>query len=84
MRQHFLLTLICTLIIAGAARAQERALPVDTMVTTQHSVAINGVLVPYTAVTGTQPVWDEMGQPIASLHYTYYSRNNVKNRDERP
>jgi carboxypeptidase C (cathepsin A) len=29
-------------------------------------------------------VWDEMGKPIAALHYTYYTRNNVKDRTKRP
>ena len=53
--------------------AQERKLPIDTTVTTQHSVTINGTPISYTATTGTQPVWDEMGKPIASLHYTYYA-----------
>lgn len=64
--------------------AQERKLPVDTVVTTQHSVTINGTPINYTAKTGTQPVWDEMGKPIAALHYTYYTRNNVKDRASRP
>lgn len=64
--------------------AQERKLPVDTLVTTQHNVTINGTPISYKATTGTQPVWDEMGKPIASLHYTYYTRNNVKNRAGRP
>ena len=64
--------------------AQNRKLPVDTLVTTQHSVNINGATINYTAQTGTQPVWDEMGEPIAALHYTYYTRNNVKDRASRP
>jgi carboxypeptidase C (cathepsin A) len=38
----------------------------------------------YTAETGMQPVWDKEGKPIASLFYTYYTRNNTKNRAERP
>ncbi|MEW2921981.1 carboxypeptidase [Muricauda sp. ANG21] len=71
---------LCTTI----AIAQNRKLPIDTTVTTQHSVTIKGVNINYTATTGTQPVWDEMGEPIASLHYTYYTRDNVKNRAERP
>jgi carboxypeptidase C (cathepsin A) len=70
--------------ISVALTAQTRKLPIDTVVTTQHSVTIDGALINYTAQTGTQPVWDENGKPIASLHYTYYTRNNVKNRDERP
>lgn len=64
--------------------SQERKLPIDTVVTTQHSVTINGTPINYTAKTGTQPVWDEMGKPIAALHYTYYTRNNVKDRASRP
>lgn len=64
--------------------AQERKLPIDTAVTTQHNVTVNGTTFSYTATTGTQPVWDEMGQPIAALHYTYYTRNNVKDRASRP
>ncbi|MGB5556105.1 MAG: carboxypeptidase [Flavobacteriaceae bacterium] len=64
--------------------AQERKLPIDTTITTQHNVTINGTLINYTAKTGTQPVWDELGKPIASLHYTYYSRNNVKDGASRP
>jgi len=66
------------------AFSQKRKLPIDTTVTTQHSATINGASFNYTATTGTQPVWDEMGEPIASLHYTYYTRNNVKDRTKRP
>ncbi len=64
--------------------AQERKLPIDTTVTTKHSVKVNDVTINYTATTGTQPVWDEMGKPIASLHYTYYTRDNVRDRASRP
>lgn len=56
----------------------------DTTVVTNHSVTINGVNVAYTAETGTQPVWDDMGKPIATLFYTYYTRNNVGDRGNRP
>lgn len=66
------------------ALSQNRKLPIDTMVTTEHNVTSNGVTFSYTAKTGTQPVWDELGKPIASLHYTYYTRNNVKDRASRP
>ena len=31
-----------------------------------------------------QPVWDEKGQPIATLNYTYYTRDDVKDRAARP
>lgn len=68
----------------GIVYAQERKLPVDTVITTQHSVTIKGSPLNYTAKTGTQPVWDASGKPIAALHYTYYTKNNVKDRASRP
>ncbi|MEM9835329.1 MAG: carboxypeptidase [Bacteroidota bacterium] len=64
--------------------AQQLHLPTDTMVFTQHTTTIQGKAVNYTAEIGTQPVWDEMGKPIATLHYTYYTRNNVNKPAERP
>ncbi len=67
-----------------ALNAQERKLVIDTIVRTQHSVTVNGASFNYTAQTGTQPVWDESGKPIASLHYTYYTRNDIKDRTSRP
>lgn len=65
-------------------QAQERHLPIDTIVVTNHTSMINGQSVSYSATTGTQPVWDEMGKPIASLFYTYYRRTNGKDDAERP
>ncbi len=62
----------------------QRKIPIDTAITTQHSVTINGQPIDYTATTGMQPAWDEEGQPIATLQYTYYTRNNVKDRAARP
>lgn len=64
--------------------SQGRKIPIDTTITTQHNVTINGTPINYTAKTGTQPVWDEIGKPIAALHYTYYTKNNVKDRASRP
>jgi carboxypeptidase C (cathepsin A) len=63
---------------------QSRKLPLDTIITTKNTVTINGTVIPYTAQTGTQPVWDENGKPTASLHYTYYTRDNIKDRASRP
>lgn len=64
--------------------AQNRTIPIDTMVVTTHNTTVKGASFSYTATTGTQPVWDKMGNPIASLYYTYYERNNVKDRAKRP
>jgi len=82
MKRSFLFSLL--ILGLNITLSQNRKLPIDTVVTTQHSVTVNGTAFTYTAKTGTQPVWDELGEPIASLHYTYYTRNNVKDRASRP
>ncbi len=64
--------------------AQKRKLPVDTIVLTNHSTVIKGKKLNYQAQTGTQPVWDDDGNPIASLFYTYYKRTDIKSDSERP
>lgn len=84
MNTKILSFLSLALVYGLVCTAQERKLPIDTAVTTQHSVSIKGSTFTYNATTGTQPVWDETGKPIASLHYTYYTRNNVKDRASRP
>lgn len=77
--------LIFALLITACLQAQEeRSIPIDTMVKTMHEVTIRGARVPYTATTGTQPVWDEAGKPIATLYYTYYQRTDVKDQVSRP
>ena len=63
--------LLCSTILANA---QNRNIPVDTTVVTAHTTTINGATISYTATTGTQPVWDELGKPIATLFYTYYKK----------
>lgn len=64
--------------------ANERTIKVESTVITRHVVNINGKSVPYKATTGTLPVWDEDGKPVAGLFYTYYERSDVSNRDKRP
>lgn len=66
------------------ALAQKISLPLDTTVVTPHEVTIGGQNIKYTATTGTQPVWNEEGEPIASLFYTYYKRSDVKDTRKRP
>ena len=62
----------------------ERKLIIDGNNVTKHSTKVNGQKFKYTATTGTQPVWDDEGKPIASLFYTYYQRSDVKDRAKRP
>ena len=76
--------LLFVLFFSLSLNAQNRQLPVDTLVVTNHKTTIKGNAVSYRAETGTQPVWNDKGQPIASLFYTYYSRTNVNNGSQRP
>ena len=77
----FFLTLWC---INNIIYAQNRTIAVDTTVVTSNTTTINGVKISYTATTGTQPVWDELGEPIATLFYTYYKRTTTENTANRP
>ena len=61
-----------------------RTINPDQVTTTTNEVTIRGAKVPYKAMTGTMPVWDEEGKPIAGIFYTYYERTDVSNRDARP
>lgn len=65
-------------------QAQKREIPIDTVIVTNHTTEIKGKTVNYQAQTGTQPVWDAKGNPIASLFYTFYRRTDVKKASERP
>lgn len=56
----------------------------DTSIVTKHQITANGQSFSYTATAGQQPVWDENGKVLATVHFTYYTRDNVNNRNERP
>ncbi|RFM30127.1 S10 family peptidase [Deminuibacter soli] len=61
-----------------------RILNVDSAVVTKHELTIKGQHVAYTATAGSMPVWDEDGRPVAGVFYTYYERDDVKDRASRP
>ena len=56
----------------------------DTATITKNQITIKGQLVSYTATAGSIPVFDEDGKAIAGVFYTYYERNDVKDRASRP
>ncbi|WP_179344848.1 S10 family peptidase [Winogradskyella ursingii] len=64
--------------------SQDLQIPVDTAYITNSSVNIKGETVDYQAATGFQPVWNDEGNIIASLYYTYYKRTNDSNGNNRP
>ena len=72
------------LLILGMLAAQSRQMPADTSVVSKHKITIKGKRVEYHATTGTQPVWNEDGNPIAAVHYTYSARTDIKKNPSRP
>ena len=70
--------------VLGIMKAQSISIPADTAIVTFHTTQIKNKKIDYSATTGTQPVWNDDGAPIAAVHYTYYERQNINNRASRP
>ena len=81
MKKYFFFLLLMSFV---SMNAQDVRIPLDTTVVTRNEVTINGQKVSYKATTGMQPVWDDHGEIIASLYYTYYKRTDIKNSEKRP
>ena len=81
MKKIYFLILIVSIM---SVQAQDSRIPLDTTIVTTNEVSVNGQKITYKATTGMQPVWDDHGEVIASLYFTYYQRTNVKNREKRP
>ena len=81
MKHYFFLFIY---LFSFALIAQHIEIPLDTTVITKHTTNVKGVSFSYTAETGTQPLWDVNGVPMATLFYTYYTRDNIKNSANRP
>src|SRR5690606_21530566 len=56
----------------------------DTSINRAGQVTINGQVVNYDVIVGTQPVWDNDNKPIASMFYTYYKRTGTGDLSRRP
>ncbi len=76
MKKYLMITLLISFI---SITAQDHRIPLDTTVITNSEVVINGQKITYQATTGMQPVWNDHGEIIASLYYTYYKRTNLNN-----
>src|SRR5690606_24677869 len=81
MKRYILI--LSALIMTIAVQAQRMPLA-DSTIVTKHSVTANGQKFGYTAMTGTQPVWDQKGNVLATVHFTYYTRDDISNRAKRP
>jgi carboxypeptidase C (cathepsin A) len=52
-------------------------------VVTDGEVIVKGKRVPYKATAGTMPVWNEDGDPIASLFFAYCERTDIADKSTR-
>jgi len=88
MKKTVLSLCLFVMVSAFAEKSEEtsfnRSIDIESKVVTDNKVRIKGETVPYTATTGTQPVWNDEGKVTATLFYTYYRRSDVKNNAARP
>lgn len=82
--KRFILMLLVLSTNTYLTQAQERKIPINTLVITQDEVVIKGKKIPYTAEAGMQPIWGKDDNPAATLFYTYYQRSDVKDKTNRP
>lgn len=73
-----------TMAAEDKSQALKRSPAAESLSVTKGEVSIKGQRVPYKTSTGTLPVWDEDGKPIASIFYVYYERSDVSDRNARP
>jgi carboxypeptidase C (cathepsin A) len=64
--------------------APEETVLKELSVTTEHSIHINGQLVPYRATVGSILIHDDEGNPTAVIYYTSYTRTDIEDLDRRP
>ncbi|QOC21341.1 carboxypeptidase [Wenzhouxiangella sp. AB-CW3] len=82
-----ILAIVFSLILSSAwadSPLPQRAIDPESAVTTEDQVTIDGQRIRYEATAGTQPVWGEEGEAVASLFYVYYRRSDVEDVGERP
>jgi carboxypeptidase C (cathepsin A) len=73
------------LLFLGATNAYaQRIPPVDSAIITKHQITVKGQRFTYTAKAGTQPVWDAAGKVLATVQYSYYTRDDVRDLAHRP
>ncbi len=62
---------------ALAATQEERPVPDEQSVSTEHSVVLDGETIPYLATAATMHLVNDDGEPTGSLYYTAYTRSDV-------
>ncbi len=87
---NFLISFLVTVMLVSvstvlvAQGSFNRQLPLDQTSVTESTVTVKGQRIPYSATTGTMPVYNSDNQPVASLFFVYYQRTNVRDKATRP
>ncbi len=91
MKKIFLFKLIIVLALTESIaqikeeiHSNSNLLNPDRTVITEYTVTVKGNKIPYKAIAGTIPVWNDSGKVIAGVFFTYYERSDVKDRAARP
>jgi carboxypeptidase C (cathepsin A) len=84
MKKFPVLLLPVTFITCYSFAQTGQTLNPDQTITTEHTVTVKGVKVPYKAIAGTLPVYGDSGKVIAGVFFTYYERSDIKDRSLRP
>ena len=66
------------------AEAAPLPVPKEMSSVTEHTIRIDGQVVPYRATAATMLLRNGRGEPIGSLYYTAYTRTDVKDVSRRP
>lgn len=70
MRKSYTLLLFVLFIIHHSFAQTGQTLNPDQTVTTEHTVTVKGIKIPYKAIAGTLPVYGDSGKVIAGLFFT--------------
>ncbi|WP_291785072.1 carboxypeptidase [Cecembia sp.] len=84
MKKKLLSLMIMACVFTTLYAQEKREVKVESTSVTTGNATIKGNPVPYKATAGTMPVWNEDGEPIATLFYTYYERTDVTDKSTRP
>ena len=85
VKAFVLISLLTQLSITAVAQSRNNIIfNPDTSIVTLQELTVKGQKIPYKAIAGTLPVWNEQGKAIAGLFYTYYERTDIRDRAARP
>ena len=68
----------------AATPSEQATVPPEDSSVTEHTIRLNGQVVPYRAMAATMLLENDDGKPTGSLYYTAYTRTDTRNAGQRP